>query len=371
MPVPLLDIHRQHQPLEKDFKAAFERILQSGAFILGEEVAAFEKDMAEYIGVEHAIGVSSGTDALLVALMAVDIQPGDEVLCPAFTFFGTAGSVVRLGAVPVWVDVNPDTFLMDLEDAAAKVGPRTKAVMPVHLFGQAGDFEEMRQFADRHHLAIVDDAAQAIGAKFKDQMVGSSGTIGAFSFYPTKNLGGLGDGGLMTTNDSELAEKIIRLRNHGMHPRYHHQLVGGNFRLDALQAAFLRIKLPYLESYHQARAENAAYYLEELKGHGGIKLPTLLPDRRHVWNQFTIRVGEGRRDELRAFLAKEGIGSEIYYPVPLDKQDCFRGIGRGSESLQNSHLLADEVLSIPVFPELTGEERATVAKALWRFGYAR
>jgi dTDP-4-amino-4,6-dideoxygalactose transaminase len=370
MPVPLLDIHRQHKPLESEFKAAFDRILKSGGFILGEEVAAFERAMAEYIGVEHAIGISSGTDALLVALMALDIQPGDEVLCPAFTFFGTAGSIVRLGAVPVWVDVDADSFLMDLEDAATKVGPRTKAVMPVHLFGQAGDFDEMRQFADRHLLAIIDDAAQAIGAKFKDRMVGAEGTIGAFSFYPTKNLGGLGDGGLMTTNDGELAEKIVRLRNHGMHPRYHHSLVGGNFRLDALQAALLRVKLPHLEAYHSARAKNAAYYLEELKGHGGIVLPTLLANRRHVWNQFTLRVREGRRDELRAFLAESGIGSEIYYPIALDKQECFRGVGRGAETLTNSHKLAAEVLSIPVFPELTEKERSTVAETLWKFGYA-
>lgn len=369
MPVPLLDIHRQHQPLENEFKAAFARILKSGGFILGEEVAAFERDMAAYIGVDHAIGISSGTDALLVALMALDIKPGDEVLCPAFTFFGTAGSIVRMGAVPVWVDVNPDSFLMDLEDADKKVGPRTKALMPVHLFGQAGDFNEMRQFAERHYLAIIDDAAQAIGAQFDEQMVGAAGTIGAFSFYPTKNLGGLGDGGLMTTNDSEMAEKIIRLRNHGMHPRYHHSLVGGNFRLDALQAALLRVKLPHLEAYHDARAKNAAYYLEELKGHGGIILPTLLPNRRHVWNQFTIRVRDGKRDELRAFLAERGIGAEVYYPISLDRQECFRGVGRGAETLTNSHALAEEVLSIPVFPELTSEERQQVSAAIWQFGY--
>ncbi|MCC5835632.1 MAG: DegT/DnrJ/EryC1/StrS family aminotransferase [Opitutales bacterium] len=367
MPVPLLDIQRQHAPLAPEFNEAFNRILESGAFILGKEVQAFEASMAEYIGVKHAIGVSSGTDALLVALMALDIGQGDEVLCPAFTFFGTAGSIARLGATPVWVDVDRESFNIDLEDAARKLSAKTKAMMPVHLFGQACDMDAMTTFAKEHGLAVIEDAAQAIGAEFKGKQVGGFTELGAFSFYPTKNLGGLGDGGLVTTNDDVLAEKVIKLRNHGMHPKYVHQLIGGNFRLDALQAAFLDIKLKYLDKWHEARGQHAAAYREALKDCGAFELPAILPYRRHVWNQFTLKVLDGRRDELRNYLNAKGIGSEIYYPIALDQQACFSSNCRGGGSIRVSHELAASVLSIPVFPELTVAERDEVIEALKQF----
>lgn len=367
MPVPLLDIQRQHGPLATEFNQAFNRILESGAFVLGKEVQDFEKSVADYIGVKHAIGISSGTDALLVSLMALDIGPGDEVLCPAFTFFGTAGSIARVGATPVWVDVDRDSFNIDLNDAAAKVSPATKAMIPVHLFGQACDMTALAAFAGKHGLAVIEDAAQAIGAEFEKRQVGGFTELGAFSFYPTKNLGGLGDGGLVTTNDDALAEKVIQLRNHGMHPKYVHNLIGGNFRLDALQAAFLNIKLSRLESWHSARAEHACFYFGALSQAKAFELPTALPGRRHVWNQFTLKVRDGRRDELRAFLAKKGIGSEIYYPIALDQQRCFEGVGRGGETITVSHELADSVLSIPVFPEMTGAERDEVVSVLLDF----
>lgn len=369
MAVPLFDIQRQHQPLREEFRAALDRVLTSGAFILGGEVSAFEEDVARYIGVDHAIGVSSGTDALLVALMALGLEPGDEVLCPAFTFFATAGSIVRSGATPVWVDVDPVSYNMDLEDAGRKVSTRTRAVMPAHLFGQTLDMEKLVEFCRTHHLLCIEDAAQAIGARFDGRMAGDWGDIGAFSFYPTKNLGGMGDSGLMTTGDADLAERIRRLRNHGMHPRYRHHQVGGNFRMDAMQAALLRIKLPHLDSYHRARSDHAAFYQKELKGHGLLTLPESLPRREHVWNQFTVRVGDGRRDALRTFLAERGVGTEIYYPLTLDRQPCFAGVGRGSDALENAHRLAEEVLSLPVFPELAEGERQQVVDALWKFGY--
>lgn len=367
MPVPLLDIQRQHAPLAPEFNEAFNRILVSGAFVLGKEVQAFEAAMAEYIGAKHAIGISSGTDALLIALMALDIGPGDEVLCPAFTFFGTAGSIARVGATPVWVDVDRDSFNMDLEDAARKLSPATKGMMPVHLFGQSCDMDALTAFAAEHSLTVIEDAAQAIGAEYKGRQVGTFTELGAFSFYPTKNLGGLGDGGLVTTNDDALATKVGKLRNHGMHPKYVHELIGGNFRLDALQAAFLGIKLQRLDSWHEGRGKHAAAYMETLSACDAFELPLALPDRRHVWNQFTLKVRNGRRDDLRSYLSEKGIGSEVYYPISLDQQACFNGIGKGGESIRVSHELAASVLSIPVFPEMTIAEREEVVEALKAF----
>jgi dTDP-4-amino-4,6-dideoxygalactose transaminase len=369
MPVPLLDLTRQHAPLEPAFKEAFERVFHSNRFVLGPDVTALEEELAAYCGCSHAIGLSSGTDALLVAMMALGIGPGDEVLCPAFTFFGTAGSIARLGAVPVWVDVLPDTYNIDLADAIDKVTERTRAIVPVHLFGQPAEMECVEAFARKFGIEIIEDVAQAIGAGYQGRTVGSFGSFGALSFYPTKNLGGFGDGGMLVTNNPELAEKAVWLRNHGMNPKYFHRYIGGNFRLDSLQAALLRIKLPHLDTYHQARRRHASAYLEGLEGHTGISCPRVIPQARSVWNQFTIRIHDGRRDAFRDFMAGRGIGTEIYYPLGLHEQACFLDLGRGGETLTVTPALCQDVVSIPCFPELTEEERETVLRAIWDFGY--
>lgn len=371
MKVPLLDLGRQNHELHEECLAAFERVLKSSAYVLGKEVSDFERAVARYSGSTHAIGISSGTDALLVAMMALDIGPGDEVLVPSFTFFGTAGSIVRLGATPVWVDVLPDTYNIDLEDALDKVTERTRAIVPVHLFGQMAEMECVLKFAQKFNLYVLEDAAQSIGAEYQGSKAGTLGDFGVLSFYPTKNLGGFGDGGMLLTQNPDLADKAVWLRNHGMNPKYYHRYVGGNFRLDALQAALLGVKLPLLEGYHSARTHHAEEYISEFKGHSGIELPRVIPDARSVWNQFTIRVRTGRRDEMRAFLAERGIGSEVYYPVALHRQECFQNEQQGAKTLSVTDQLAKEVLSLPVFPEMTSEERAAVIRAVWDFGYPK
>ena len=394
MPVPLLDLKRQNLPLEADLQAAFTRVLHSGFFILGPELTAFEKECAEFLGVKHALGVSSGTDALLLALMALKIGPGDEVLVPSFTFFATAGCVVRAGATPVFVDSCPACFNLDMADAAKKITPRTKAIIPVHLFGQAADMDGVLALAKAHNIGVIEDAAQSLGAKYAGRQVGTLGDFGAYSFFPTKNLGALGDAGLLATNDDALAETANILRVHGMKPKYHHHLVGGNFRLDALQAAFLRVKLPHYGNYTKGRQTNAAWYTERLAKVPGIAvvrpqdchmhpahattapaspppkitLPAGCPRHEHIWNQYTLRVhGAGRRNALLAYLQECKIGAEVYYPIPLDRQQCFQNIGRGGETCLRARILADEVLSIPIFPELTPTEREEVATAIEAF----
>jgi dTDP-4-amino-4,6-dideoxygalactose transaminase len=397
MPVPLLDLKRQNLALEVELKAAFERVLFSGHYILGPEMAAFEREFAQFLGVKHALGISSGTDALLLALMALDIGPGDEVLVPAFTFFATAGCVARLGATPVFVDVCTACFNLDAADAAKKITPRTKAIVPVHLFGQAADMDAILALAAKNKLAVVEDAAQSLGARFQDKYVGAIGTCGAFSFFPTKNLGALGDAGLFTTNDDALAERATILRVHGMKPKYHHPFLGGNFRLDALQAALLRVKLPHYAGYTQGRQANAAWYTERLSRLPGvvvtqpqdchrhpahaaaaatsstspapkITLPAACPRNGHIWNQYTLRVhGPGRRDALMAYLQARSIGAEIYYPLSLDQQPCFQKTARGGENCTRARALAGEVISIPIFPEITPAEREEVAAAIEAF----
>lgn len=379
IPVPLLDLGPQNRALEPELRAAFERVMTSNMFILGPEMDAFERDCATALGVRHAIGVSSGTDALLLALMALEVGPGDEVLLPAFTFFATAGAVARLGASPVWCDVDPHTFNLDLKDAARKVGPRCKVIMPVHLFGQSMDMPAVIAFARAHKLRVVEDAAQSMGARWQGKPTMAWGEFGATSFFPSKNLGGFGDSGLVTTSDDALGERARILRVHGMQPKYYHKLIGANFRMDPLQAAMLRAKLPHLPSYNCARAGNAAFYRRTLLGLPGVAenapgAPSdarlLLPtdySNEGIWNQFTLRVTGGRRDALKAFLAERKIGSEVYYPLTLDRQECFRGVGRGTEGLDVAHRLADEVLSIPIFPELTEAQRDAVASALAEF----
>jgi dTDP-4-amino-4,6-dideoxygalactose transaminase len=376
MAVPLLDVNAQNLPLEEELTETFVRVLRSGRFILGEEVEAFEAECAAVIGAAHGISVSSGTDALLAVFMALGIGPGDEVLCPAFTFFATAGSIARTGATPVFCDVSPEGFLVDLESAAGRVTGRTKAIVPVHLFGQSADMERIGDFAAKHGLQVVEDVAQSIGATRHGAGCGTRGIAGCFSFFPSKNLGGFGDGGLISTNDRAFAERLFQIRNHGMFPRYHHSMIGGNFRLDALQCALLRIKLRQLDRYAAARSNNARYYTERLSllpdvsadplSGSRLILPSALPGNEHAWNQFTLRVpGEGRRDALMAWLSSRGIGCEIYYPIPLHQQECFRSLPEHAIApCPVSESLAREVLSIPVFPELDEAQLDEVASAI-------
>jgi dTDP-4-amino-4,6-dideoxygalactose transaminase len=392
--VPLLDVNAQNLPLEAEMLEACARVLRSGQMILGPEVQAFESEVAAFAGVQHAVALSSGTDALLAALMALGIGPGDEVLVPAFTFFATAGCVARLGAVPVFVDSCPVCCNLDTNDAETKVTERTRAIIPVHLFGQAADMDAVMALAREFGLRVVEDAAQAIGAEYRGQACGSIGDCGTYSFYPSKNLGGLGDGGMLVTNDAALAGRVRVLRNHGMEPKYFHRVVGGNFRLDALQCVLLRVKLPRLREYEVKRAMNAAYYTQTLSredrvfvareshckcaaaqaaelesAKAKLVLPVAYPHVRHVWNQYTIRVlGSGRRDALRQHLTARGIGSEIYYPLTLDQQECFAHLPESSRvGCSVAHDLASEVLSLPVYPELTDEQREAVVAAVIEF----
>ncbi len=378
MAVPLLDVNAQNLPLEEELTEVFTKVLRSGRFILGEEVEAFEAECAAAVGAPHAVSMSSGTDALLAAFMALGIGPGDEVICPAFTFFATAGSIARTGATPVFCDVSPDGFLIDLESAAARVTERTKAIVPVHLFGQAADMEAVEAFAAEHGLHVIEDVAQAIGATRHGNGCGAMSAMGCFSFFPSKNLGGFGDGGLVTTDDAELADQLRQLRNHGMFPRYHHSMIGGNFRMDALQCALLRVKLPLLSRYAAGRAKNAGYYRDRLSLLAGVApsdvaaggerllLPSVLPGNEHVWNQFTLRLPRpGERDSLKAHLLARGIGCEVYYPIPLHRQSCFSGLpAHALGDCPVSDGLANEVLSIPVFPEMDDAQLDEVAGAL-------
>jgi dTDP-4-amino-4,6-dideoxygalactose transaminase len=379
--VPLLDVNRENGPLEHELREAFARVLRSGQFILGPEVERFEEAAAAVAGARFAIGLSSGTDALLVALMALEIGPGDEVICPAFTFFATAGSIVRVGATPVFVDSCPNCFNMDPKGIEALITKRTKAILPVHLFGQAADMDPILEIARRHGLTVIEDAAQAFGAEYRGKPAGSLGAFGTISFYPSKNLGGLGDGGLLVTNEPELAERARLLRNHGAEKQYFHRIVGGNFRLDAVQAAFLTVKLPYLAGYTTKRQHHVRRYEETLgrlrsDGPVQIVLPATHEDRTHIANQYTLRVrgGDGRygtmsaRDAFRSFLQERGIASAIYYPVPLHRQECFRRlIADRPADCPVAESLAQEAISLPVFPELTAEEHQAVVNAVQEF----
>lgn len=393
MKVPLLDLSAQNGAVEIELRAAFVDVLQSGQFILGAEVAEFEEECAEFLGVDHAVGVSSGTDALIIALMALGIGPGDEVICPSFTFFATAGSVSRVGATPVFADSCGTCFNLDLDDLKAKITPKTKAIIPVHLFGQMAEMDGIMAIAEEHELEVIEDAAQAFGASQRGKKAGSIGKCGTMSFFPTKNLGGFGDGGLVTTNDGDFAARLKDLRNHGMNPKYHHHLIGGNFRIDALQAALLRVKLPHLESYCQLRAANAAEYTRLLSRIDGVVkadqadcgcpieragtcssegaklvLPVAYDYNDHIWNQYTLRVMDGRRDELREALLEAEIGCEIYYPRPMHWQECFSELpGVAELKLPVCEQLAGEVISLPVFPELTGEQIEHVVETIADF----
>ncbi|HZL90223.1 MAG TPA: DegT/DnrJ/EryC1/StrS family aminotransferase [Pirellulaceae bacterium] len=365
--VPLLDVGRANRPLKDEFVAAIGRVLDSGRFLHGAEVAQLEHEIARLCGTEHAVACASGSDALLLALMALDIGEGDEVIVPSFTFFATASAVWRLNARPVFVDIDPATFNLDPQCVEEAITPATKAIIPVHLFGQCADMDAIQSIAERRGLWVIEDAAQAIGATYRGRPAGSMGAIGCLSFYPTKNLGAFGDGGMLTTCDEPLAQRLRLLAGHGMSPRYYHKVVGINSRLDTIQAAVLLVKLARLEEWSKVRSQHAARYDQLLRGRGLdllAGLPGAADNCDHVWNQYTVRIPGGRRDVVKAQLAQAGIGSEIYYPVPLHLQECFRSLGYGPGTLPHTERAAQEVLSLPVFPELTEAEQDLVVERL-------
>jgi len=367
MKVPLLDLRAQFQTIRGEVMAAVESVFECQQFILGSEVEAFEKAAAEYCQVKHAIGCGSGSDALLLALMALGVGQGDEVVTVSFTFFATASSITRLGARPVFVDISPDDFNIDPDLIERAITPRTAAILPVHLFGQCAEMDAIREIGERHNLPVIEDAAQAIGAEYHKQRAGAMGAVNCFSFFPSKNLGGAGEGGLMTTNDDQLAAKLRLLRAHGMQPKYFHQIVGVNSRLDALQAAVLRVKLKYLDQWSDARHRNAERY-QKLFAEAGVEevvTPTIRPNRRHIFNQYTIRCP--RRDELMDFLKRQDIGSEIYYPMPLSLQECFAYLGYKPGDLPVTEQASRECLSLPIYPELTEEMLRYVVEKIAEF----
>ncbi|WP_145054424.1 DegT/DnrJ/EryC1/StrS family aminotransferase [Lignipirellula cremea] len=369
-PVPLLDVQRGNRPLLDEIQQAISQVCDSGRFLHGPEVTQLEQSVAEYTGAAHAIGCASGSDALLLALMARGIGRGDEVICPSFTFFATASAVWRLGAKPVFVDIDPVTFNIDASQVEAALTPSTRAIIPVHLFGQCADMEAILALAGTHGLFVLEDAAQAIGAGYGAAKAGAIGDVGAFSFYPTKNLGGFGDGGMVTTNDDRMAQVLRIMAAHGMQPRYFHPVVGINSRLDSIQAAVLNVKFARLNGWTTDRRTNAGRYdelLADAKLDQNLVLPQTARGCWHVWNQYTIRVPEGRRDALRRHLADAQIGSEVYYPQPLHQQDCFRHLGYREGDLPETERAAAEVLSLPIFPELTIEEQQTVVKRIATF----
>jgi dTDP-4-amino-4,6-dideoxygalactose transaminase len=385
MTVPLLDLKAQYATLRDRVMPVIEEVCASQYFILGPHVQGLEKEVAAYSGANHGIGMSSGTDALLIALMAFDIGQGDEVITSPYTFFATGGTVARVGARPVFCDIDPKTYNLSAAAVRAfidkeceskggklinrKTGGHIKALMPVHLYGQMADMAPFMEIAQRHGLKVIEDAAQAIGAEYTGaRRAGSIGDIGCFSFFPSKNLGAFGDGGLCTANDADVAEKLRVLRVHGSKPKYYHAMIGGNFRLDELQAAVLRIKLEYLDSWTEARQRNAAFYDTAFAKAGltsKVTLPYAVPGYRHIYNQYVIRAS--RRDELRAHLAEQGVGTEIYYPVPLHEQECFTYLGYKPEDCPESSRAAKETLALPIYPELSKEQLQYVVDQIARF----
>lgn len=384
--VPLLDFRRLDESEKDAYREAFNRVLESGAFILGPEVQAFEAECSAYLGIEHALGVSSGTDALLLAMMALSIGPGDEVICPTYSFFATAGAIARLGATPVFVDVHPCCYNLHPEAVAAAITPRTKAIMPVHLYGQCADMAAIQDLACEHNLPIIEDAAQGIGASCDRGKAAAMGLLGCISFYPTKNLSGFGDGGLVTTPDPDLRTRLDSLRVHGWGPKYFHKHVGGNFRMDGIQGALLRLRLPQLDELAARRRQNAAFYTEALTAadvavvppsvcHPGadagafdcgdrLGLPPLCAPV-HTYNQFVVRVPASvGRDRVRDLLSTRKIGTEIYYPLCLHQQECFRELGYGPGSFPVGEAAAEVTLALPIFPSLTEAELSYVVDGL-------
>ncbi len=363
MQTPLLDLKAQYAALRDEIHAAIERVVESQQFILGPEVEALEEEVAAYSHCRYGVGVSSGTDALLVSLMAIGLQPGEEVITTPYTFFATAGSIARLGARPVFVDIDPQTYNLDPAKLETAITPRTRAIMPVHLFGQMADMDPILVVAERHGLYVIEDAAQAIGAEYKGRRAGSLGHLGCFSFFPSKNLGGFGDGGMVVTNDPDLADRVRLLRGHGARPKYYHKVVGGNFRLDALQAAVLRVKLKHLDAWTAARQRNAERYRQLFTAAGvDVGLPCDAGYGRHIYNQFVIR--SRRRDALMVHLKAHGVGCEIYYPAPLHLQECFADLGYKVGDFPASEQAAQETLAIPIYPELSEAQQETVVRAV-------
>lgn len=370
MNVPLLDLKKQYQTIKHEVEPKLLEIFESQMLILGKEVDTLEKSLADYCNVKFTIGVSSGTDALLMALMALDIKPGDEVIVPTYSFFATAGVVARLNAIPVFIDSDPKSFNINPDLIETIISNKTKAIIPVHLYGQSADMEPILELGRKHNIPVIEDCAQAIGTEYKDgSPVGSMALMGCYSFYPTKNLGGFGDGGFISTNDEQLAQKLKQMRNHGMEPKYWHSFIGGNFRLDAIQAAVLNIKLKYLEDWHKGRRENANLYsrlfiekgLASAEGKTNfdkdnkVLLPAalykkLIHKNYHIYNQYIIQVE--KRDELRKFLSESGIGTEIYYPVPFHRQPCFAYLNCKDSDYPVANSLSEHTLALPIFPEL-------------------
>ncbi|MDR0336318.1 MAG: DegT/DnrJ/EryC1/StrS family aminotransferase [Planctomycetaceae bacterium] len=369
-PVMLLDLRRQYETIKDEIAAALKRVCDSGAFVLGPEVKLLEQNISAYTQVDYSIACASGSDAILLALMAAQIGPGDEVIVPSFTFFATASAVTRLGARPIFADIDPVSFNIDPKDIRRKITPRTKAIIPVHLFGQMVDMIEINEIAQSDGIIVIEDAAQAIGAELKGRRSGCWGDMGAFSFYPTKNLGGAGDGGLVTTRYEKFAKCLNLYHVHGMEPRYYHSVIGINSRLDSFQAAIINVKLKYLESWTNMRIQNARRYNDMFIDAGlddKITLPKTLEDRRHVWNQYTIRVRDGLRDNMKAKLSERKIGTEIYYPLGLHEQECFKYLGYSPQSLAETYKASREVLALPIFPELTEAEQRLVIGAIREF----
>lgn len=369
MAIPLLDLKLQYASIKDEALRVTAEIYESQMFILGRRVDDFERDFAAYCQTKHAIAVSSGTDALLEALMVLGVGQGDEVIMPAYTFFATAGTVARVGARPVFVDIDPRDYNIDptlIEDC---ITPATKAIMPVHLFGQCAPMNEIMAIAEKRGLAVIEDAAQAVGSEYEGKRAGSIGVMGCFSFFPSKNLGAFGDAGAITANDDELAKRLIDFRVHGMRPKYFHHYVGGNFRIDALQAAMLHIKLPHLEVWHEGRRRNAEIYRHEFAAANlgdRIVLPEELPGRRHIYNQYIVRFPEGRkvRDGVMDHLKAASIGCEVYYPLTLPQQPCFADLPGAKERYPHSEAAAEQTLAIPVFPELREEQIAEVVREI-------
>lgn len=377
MEVPLLDLKRRYNLIKEEIDKSIEGVLNSQHFILGEEVTKLETAIAKYCGTKHAVAVASGTDALLLSLRSLDIGKGDFVITTPFTFFATAGAIHNVGAIPLFVDINPDTFNINPERVKVLLEGKTfhtkrleidlsriKVIIPVHLYGQMADMDSLIGIADQYDLEIIEDACQAIGAEYKGKKAGSLGISGCFSFFPTKNLGGYGDGGIITTNRDEIASELRKLRVHGSEKDYHHLSVGYNSRLDTIQAAILLAELPYLDDWNKKREKNAQIYFGLLKDIEGIECPYIATERKHIFHQYTIRVNNNKRDKLVNFLTKKGVGTKIYYPLPLHLQDCFNYLGYKKEDFPHSEKAAKEVLSLPIFPELTYEEIEYVCNSI-------
>ncbi len=368
--VPVLDLKAQYQTIRDEIEPVVLALFESQMFVMGPEVAALEAELAKLCGVARGIGCASGTDALLLPLMAANIRHGDEVITTPYSFFATAGSIWRTGARPVFVDIEPDTYNIDPAQIEAAITPRTRAIIPVHLYGQMADMGPINQIAKKHNLFVVEDAAQAIGARYFEHPAGSLGHVGALSFYPSKNLGGFGDAGMIVTNEAELGRSLARLRVHGMEPKYHHHEVGFNSRIDALQAAVLRVKLRHLEAWTNKRREAAAQYeslFKDLRLTGTIGLPEERDGYYHVYNQFVVRVSASIRDSLREHLAARQIGTEIYYPIPLHLQPCFSELAHKSGDFPEAEAAARETIALPIFPELSEEQQSFVVGSIRQF----